>query len=158
IVPATPPAGLPTPAGPVLPDAAGPGGPPILMESPPAPAADGDSGDRYKDVPPVAVLPRPGWFPIPPSGQGYCNLCNELGGNFLQAPPKYPYSRTSIQANSFFDVDWRYLDDPKNTEHDCFDCLKRIRFGPNDLFMFTTGGEFRARYEYQENAKLSNAT
>jgi hypothetical protein len=152
VPPAVPPDALP----PALPSAS----PAAAAPAPPAAGCptcgDCDGGDRFKDVPPVAVLPRAGWFPIPPSGPGYYTLCNQLAGNYLQGPPKYPYSRTSIQPNSFFDVDWRYLDDPKNTEHDFFDCLKRIRFGPDDLFMFSTGGEFRARYEYQGNSKLSN--
>src|SRR5262249_7814378 len=102
--------------------------------------------DRAKDVPPVAVFPRPGWFPNPPTGPGYYTLCDQLVGEWRQKPPKYPYSRTSIQPQSFFDIGWRYLDDPKNTEHDFFDCLKRVRCGPDDLFMLTIGGEFRARF------------
>src|SRR5436190_690719 len=88
--------------------------PPLGSVPPAAPApgcstcGSGDGAqDRYKDVPPVAVLPRAGWFPIPPTGPGYYTLCDELTGNCRQGPPKYPYSRTSIQANSFFDVDWR---------------------------------------------------
>src|SRR5262249_49759878 len=124
-----------------------------------ASADSGDKGgDRFKNVPQITPLPRPGWFPNPPTGPGYYSICDELYDNYRQKPPRYPYSRTSIQPQSMFDIDWRYLDDPKNTEHDCFDCLKRIRFGPDNCMMFTTGGEFRARYENQENAKLSNAT
>jgi hypothetical protein len=119
------------------------------------PCGDGSS-DRYKDVPPVAVLPRVGWFLIPPSGPGYYSLADQCHDNYRQGPPKYPYPRVGLMFNPFFDVDWRYLDDPKNTEHDFFDFLKRQRFGPNDLFLFTTGGEFRARYNYEGNSRLQN--
>src|SRR5260370_6881059 len=52
-----------------------------------------------------------------------------------------------------FDIDWSYLDDPNNTEHDYFDCLKRIPIGCNAKF--TTGGEFRWRYANEVDSRLS---
>jgi hypothetical protein len=125
----------------------------------------GDGADRFKDLPAVPVLPRFGWFPIPPfapgsslNRPGYYTLRNQLNDVLLPDLPKYPYPRFSLMFRPFFDADWRYLDDPNNTEHDPFAFLKRIRFGPDDLFLFTTGGEFRARYEFKGNSGLSNAT
>jgi hypothetical protein len=112
-------------------------------------------GDRFKNLPPIMVVPRVAWFPMPQTGPGYYTLCNQLTGTLLQGPPRYPYPRTSFKPNSFYDIDWRYLDDPNNTEHDFFDFLKRQRFG-DDLFMFTAGGEFRARLAHEENRLLTN--
>jgi hypothetical protein len=104
-------------------------------------------------VPPIQQLPRPGWFGIPPSGPGFYTLIDALDGVERQSPPKYPY-RQSLLINSFFDIDWKYLDDPKNTDFDYADFLKRIRCGPDDLFLLTLGGEFRGRYTYEENSRL----
>jgi hypothetical protein len=100
----------------------------------------------WKKVPRVRATPRTGFFPVLPTGPGYYSIVDCVKGNYLEAPPKYPYPRTSAIFPGFFDVDnFSYLDDPNNTEHDFFDPLKRIRFGNN--WMFTTGGEYRMRYE-----------
>ena len=48
-----------------------------------------------------------------------------------------------------------YLDDPKNTEHDYADVLKRIRLGDN--WQFTTGGDLRSRYQNEYNSRLTEA-
>jgi hypothetical protein len=54
---------------------------------------------------------------------------------------------------SFFDLDnFSYLDDPKNTEHDFFDPLKRVRLGDN--WLFATGGDVRMRFENKYNDRL----
>jgi hypothetical protein len=110
----------------------------------------------FRKVPPVKPLPRPGYFPIPPGGEGYYSLEDACTGTVRKAPPKYPYPRFGLIQNSFFDVDWRYLDDPKNTEHDFWDCLKRIRFGHDDQFMATFGGDLRVRYTHETNSRLLN--
>src|SRR5207237_5389831 len=73
--------------------------------------------------------------------------------NCRQAPPKYPYPRYGFIAWSFFNADWKYLDDPTNTETDFFDPLKRIRIG--DDWMFTTGGDLRYRYMNEVDSRLS---
>lgn len=135
----------------------------------PAPPADGKAADGkacdgkdeakapdyWAKVPPVQPLPRAAWFAMPPTGEGYYSIADHVHGEWLKAPPKYPYPRISFIQQSFFDVDWRYLDNPKNTEHDCFDCLKRIRIG-DDCMLFTTGGEYRYRYDFEENSRLLN--
>jgi hypothetical protein len=133
----------------------------------PAPAAagcaDGKDGKDGKDdcapipfwqrVPVVQRFPFPGWLILQPTGPGYYSLADCLHGEYRKGPPKYPYPRVSIIPFSFFEVDWRYLDDPKNEEHDYFDFLKRIHIGDN--WMFTTGGEFRYRYNNEHNSRLS---
>ena len=78
---------------------------------------------------------------------------DQLRGECLKGPPKYPYPRFGLIQPSYFDVDnFAYLDDPKNTELDFFDPLKRIRIGNN--WQFTTGGEVRTRYENAYNDRL----
>lgn len=108
----------------------------------------------WKKVPRVRPLPRIGNFPVLPTGPGYYSALDHLRGECLNAPPKYPYPRFGIIQPSFFDVDnFSYLDDPKNTEQDLFDPLKRIRLGEN--WLFVTGGDVRSRYENLYNARLS---
>ena len=107
----------------------------------------------FKNVPPVRQLPRSGNFPIPPTGPGYYSLMDALTGTCLKAPPKYPYPRFGLMQPSFFDADFRYLDDPKNTEHDYADGLKRIRVGEN--LLFSTGGSTWNRYMNEYNSRLT---
>lgn len=107
-------------------------------------------------VPPVRPMPRLGNFPIPPSGPGYYSLMDELRGERRTAPPKHPYSAISPMPHSFFDADFRYLDDPKNTQTDWFDFLHRIHIGEDVLV--NTGGEFRYRFMNENNSRLTGAT
>lgn len=108
----------------------------------------------WKKVPRVRPFPRIGNFSVPPTGPGYYSAMDQLRGEYLQGPPKYPYPRFGLIQPSFFDVDnFSYLDDPKNTEFDVFDCLKRVRCGDN--WLFTTGGDIRSRYENHYNARLT---
>jgi hypothetical protein len=108
----------------------------------------------WKKVPRVRPFPRVGNFPVPPAGPGYYSALDHLRGRLLQAPPKYPYPRAGVIMPSFFDADnFSYLDDPKNTEFDFFDRLKRIRLG--DDWLFVTGGDYRNRYESQYNSRLT---
>jgi hypothetical protein len=110
----------------------------------------------WKQVPRVRGLPRPGNFPIPPTGPGYYSILDQLRGDYRNAPPKYPYPRFGLIQQPFFDADnFGYLDDPKNTEHDFFDPLKRIRLGDN--WLFTTGGDVRYRYQNEYNSRLGAA-
>jgi hypothetical protein len=139
---------------------------PAEPASPPAAAAEGtpteagSSADAPKPppspwakVPPVATFPRLGWFLIPPTGPGYYSLRDVVEGNCREAPPKYPYPPTSAMAFSFFDADFRYLEDPDNKQHDCFDPLKRIHLGCDWLLSF--GGEERIRYENEVDSRLT---
>ena len=109
--------------------------------------------DFFANMPPVQIIARPGEFPIAPVGPGFYTLADALTGNERQGPPKYPYPRVSGFIFSNQDVNWTYLDKPDNTETDFWDFLKRQRLGPNENFLFTTGGEFRARYNHEENSR-----
>ncbi|MBY0460985.1 MAG: alginate export family protein, partial [Gemmataceae bacterium] len=126
----------------------------------PAPPPDAPAGGcpcasvfDFKKVPRTRPFPKPGNFPVLATGPGYYSALDQLRGQELKGPPKYPYPRFSLIQPSFFDVDnFAYLDDPKNTERDVFDPLKRIRLGDN--WLLTTGGEFRNRYENAYNDRL----
>ena len=74
-------------------------------------------------------MPRTGYFVVPPTGPGYYSLLDRIRGNELDGPPKYPYPRTSAIFQSNADINWSYLKDPNNTEHDYADCLKFIPLG-----------------------------
>jgi hypothetical protein len=105
-------------------------------------------------VPAVRPMPPVGYFPIPPTGCGYYSALDLLLDRQTQRP-KFPYSPTSPMFNSFFDADFRYLDDPNNTQHDYLDFLHQIHFGD---FVFNTGGEYRNRYMQEDNSRLTGAT
>lgn len=139
-----PPASVPDPATPApIVEAA-----PILEEAIPAKPAD-----PFKNVPVVQPLSRAGAFQNPPTGPGAYSLLEALQGKETSGPPKYPYLRYGLMPQSFFDMDWQYLDDPNNTEHDFFDPLKRMRIGDN--WMFTTGGSIWNRSMYEHNSRLT---
>lgn len=115
----------------------------------PTTAAD----DVFKKVPPVRPFPRAGNFPNPPVGAGSYSLLEALSGTETKGPPKYPYPRFGLMMPSFYDADFRYLDDPKNTETDYADGLKRIRLG--DDFLFSTGGSLWNRTHGEYNSRLT---
>lgn len=107
----------------------------------------------WKKVPPVCIFPRPGFFPNQPTGCGYYSLQDQIRGECREAPPKYGYPCFGLMQPSFFDADFRYLDDPKNTDHDVFDALKRIHLGDN--WLFSTGGSIWNRYMNEYNSRLT---
>ncbi len=107
----------------------------------------------WKKVPPVRLAARPSNFPIPPTGPGYYSLLDVALGNFREKPPRFPYAPFALMQPPFYDADFRYLDDPKNTQHDLFDPLHRIHVGDN--FLFSTGGEARLRYMRELDSRLS---
>lgn len=108
--------------------------------------------DIRKKLPLVRTPARPGFFPILPTGRGYYSLADVLNGECREGPPKYGYPRFALMPPSFFDIDFRYLDDPKNTDHDFFDPLKRVRIG--DDWLFSTGGSAWNRYMNEYNSRL----
>jgi hypothetical protein len=108
----------------------------------------------WTTVPHLSPKPRVGMFPIPPSGPGYYTLEDCLTGNERQTPPKYPWGPLiSPCFFPFYDNDFRYLDDPKNTQHDWLDPIKRIHCG--DDWLLSIGGEERVRYMYEINSRLT---
>jgi hypothetical protein len=140
----------PSPAAPAVPQA--PAIPSPTVPSP-CPAA---CGPDWSKLPRVRSFPRIGNFPILPTGSGYYSALDQLRGVCLKAPPKHPYPRFGLIQPSFFDTDnFAYLDDPKNTEHDFFDPLKRIHLG--DDWLFTTGGDVRSRYQNETDSRLTRA-
>ncbi|MCS7160899.1 MAG: alginate export family protein [Gemmatales bacterium] len=114
-----------------------------------------DEPVNWSRVPQARIFPRPGDFPVPPTGPGYYSLHDWLTGNYRTAPPKFPYLRFGLMPPSFFDADFRYLDDPNNTDYDWSDFLHRIHIGDN--WLFATGGAFWVRYMHEINSRLSGA-
>jgi hypothetical protein len=117
-------------------------------------AAAGEDSDPspWSKVPPITPMQRPGWFLVPPSGPGYYSLKDWILDDYRDKPPKYPYPPTSIIPFSYFDVDYRYLDDPNNTQFDWSDFYKRIHIGDN--WLLSIGGEERVRYQHEESGYL----
>jgi hypothetical protein len=104
--------------------------------------------------PTIVPYPRIGNFSVSPSGPGYYTLWGWIQDDYLQDRPKNPYLQWGQNANPFFNNDFRYLDNPNNTETFLLDSLKRIHLGDN--WLFSTGGELRDRYSSLENAYLYN--
>jgi hypothetical protein len=100
-------------------------------------------------------MPRPGFFPNAPKGCGYYSLHDHLTGQSREAAPQSGYPASAAMPFSFFNADFRYLDDPKTTGLDYSDALKRIRLG--DDWMFSTGGQVWSRYMNLDNARLTQA-
>lgn len=107
----------------------------------------------FADTPPVFVFPRLGLYPVFPSGPGYYSAFDFALDNYREQPPPFPWGRISLKPFPFYDVDFRYLDDPKNTFHTWSDFLKRRRIG--DDWLFSSGGEFRDRFMHETDSRLT---
>lgn len=107
----------------------------------------------WQKNPPVRIFPRIGNFSVPPSGEGFYSLHDCLTGHWREKPPNFPYPAFGLIQFSFFDADFRYLDNPKNTQHDCLDCLHRNHLGP--CWLFSTGGDVRWRHMDEVNSQLT---
>ena len=99
---------LPEPTPPAKPEQ------PVQTEQP-APSCDPGGVDWRKIPPARTAVPRLGWFQIPRDGCGYYSVLDLLRDRARENPPKTPYPPQSGFAGSFFDADYRYLDDPENT-------------------------------------------
>ncbi len=97
-----------------------------------------------------------GHSPVLQTGPGYYSFWDFVTGNYRQKSPKRPYSPISPIANSFYDADFRYLDDPQNKQTQLFDPLHQISFGQN--WYFSTGGEFRWRSMNERNRRFTGVT
>jgi hypothetical protein len=110
-------------------------------------------GFDFKKVPPVRPLTRTGMFAIPPSGKGAYNLLAHVRGQETDGPPKFGYPPFALMQFSFFDADFRYLDDPKTPPQDALDRLKRVRLG--DDWLLAVGGQVWNRYHGEYNSRLT---
>jgi hypothetical protein len=97
-------------------------------------------------VPPLRVPERTGYFLIAPNEPGYYSLLFFLldeptrGSSVL----RLPYPATAADGYSFYDADYRYLENPRFGEFDLFSPLKRIH--PTDAWLLSFGGEERLRF------------
>ena len=152
-------------------DKASPAAPPLFPASAPVPAdgaasapapdpdgcsACGETPSIWSKVPPPEPFPRLGGFFILPTGPGYYSLKDVLTDNYREKPPVYPWPPFSLDVYPFYDNNFRYLDDPKNTQFDWLDPIKRIHMGDNWLLSF--GGEERIRYADEFDSRLSGKT
>lgn len=110
----------------------------------------------WAKVPPVRVFPRPGNFAILPTGPGYYSARDFCEDNFREKPPRYPYPPFALMSPSFFDADFRYLEDPKNEQHDFFDHLHRVHLGCD--WLFSTGGQAWWRHMREVDSRFTPVT
>ena len=108
----------------------------------------------WERVPPITPYPRPGNFIIAPNGPGYYTIWDYVRNRELPDRPKDPYLQWGQNPNPFFNADFRFLDDPNNTQTDIFDPIKRIHLGED--WLLSTGGEVRDRYNNLDNANAFN--
>ncbi|QDU23183.1 alginate export family protein [Urbifossiella limnaea] len=98
----------------------------------------------------VTPAPRSGSFIVPPVGCGYYSALDQLRGETRQAPPKYPYPRFGLMQQPNFDINWSYLKNPQNAEHDYADPLKWMHVC--DGVTLTLGGDVRYRLMQEVNS------
>jgi hypothetical protein len=75
-----------------------------------------------------------------------------IQGDDRDKPPVMPWGSFGFYQPSFFDTDFRYLDQPDNTQHDFWDPLKRIRLGDN--WLLSLGGQTWFRYMNEVDFQL----
>jgi hypothetical protein len=69
-----------------------------------------------------------------------------------KAPPKSAYPRFGLMPQSFFDADYKFVEDPKSTDCEFGDELKRMKLGSD--WMLSIGGSSWQRYLNEYNARL----
>jgi hypothetical protein len=122
-------------------------------------AAGGQAGaegrfDFSKTPPSRRALPRLGMFPLAPSGPGYYSGWDALLHEEHQKPPQYPFPFFALSPLSFYDADWRFVDDP-NYRPDALERLKRIHL--DDNWLVSTGGQAWWRYQNEYNSRLTES-
>jgi hypothetical protein len=123
----------------------------ILGEQPEQPNENCDPpGFDFSKVPPTQPLARFGNFMIPPTGCHYYTLIDFLTGQ-KQETPRFPFGLYSLNSQPSYDYDFRYLDNPNNTQTSWTDGFKRIHVGDNFLASF--GGELHTRYANERNSQ-----
>ncbi|HTU19154.1 MAG TPA: alginate export family protein [Gemmataceae bacterium] len=98
----------------------------------------------WEHVPPPRKLDRVGFFLIAPDKPGYYSLLSLLLDEPSPTLPRMPYPPTAGDGYSFYDANYRYLENPRFGEVDLFSPLKRIH--PTDDWLLSFGGEERVRF------------
>ncbi len=107
----------------------------------------------WKTVPgSIRPLPRPGNFPIPPTGCGYYSLTDSMHGICRDKPSKNGYPAFALIPPSFFDADFRYVESIPYCDRTFSEKLKRWQL--SDCMTFSTGGQVWARYMNEHNSRL----
>jgi len=104
---------------------------------------------EYSDwaaVPVIPFFPRAEyWGPIT-TGPAYYSLWDAVRGKWRETPPKIPFPRVAPLPQSFFDLDFSYLDDNRDSmERDWLDFSKRRH--PTESTMVSFGGEIRLQIQ-----------
>ena len=107
----------------------------------------------WTKVPPVRPLPRLGMAVLFPSDPGFYSLSNQVHHHYDEKAPAWPWGFFSFTPGTAFDLDFRYLDRPGNTQHDFFDPLKRIHLG--DDWLFSVGGQTWLRTMNEVDSRLT---
>lgn len=102
------------------------------------------AADFWSRVPPPQTLPRYGYFLLPPNKPGYYSFLFLLLDEPSPQAPRTPYPPIAGDGYSFYDADYRYLENPSFGQVDLFSSFKRIH--PTDAWMVSFGGEERIRY------------
>ncbi len=121
--------------------------------SPDGCAACADAKSIWSKVPPPAAPTRLGGFFVLPTGPGFYSLKDALADDCREKPPNYPWPPFSLDIVPFYDNNFRYLDDPKNTQTDWLDPVKRIHLDCD--WLLSIGGEERIRYANEVDSRLS---
>ncbi|MFO0864625.1 MAG: alginate export family protein [Gemmataceae bacterium] len=117
-------------------------------------SAEDVCGFNFKKYPVVRKNAPAGNFPVAPTGPGYYSLRDVFTGQYREAAPKSAWPPFALMSPSFYDADFRFLDDPKNCSDDPLDRLHRIRVCDN--LLFSTGGQIWWRHQEERNSRLSN--
>lgn len=122
-------------------------------EKPKAEASDCDSCNPWAKIPNVRIFPRPGNFPIPPTGCGFHSVLDQFRGEAREKRRASPFIPFALTPYSMFDLNYSFLDkkdfnDPFPTDH-----LKRMRLG--DKWLFSVGGQTWYRHMAETNSRLS---
>jgi hypothetical protein len=114
-------------------------------------------GDWSKIPSTIHPMPRPGFFPVPPTqGDAYYSLWDSLVDQRRPASPKTGYSNVGLIQYPYFDSDWRYVDGIDPEDRTWVEKLKRMRV--SDRSMLSLGGNYWIRYMNENNSRLTPAT
>lgn len=125
----------------------------------PTPSDGSSSGETcpgavdWTKIPPVRPFPRLGYYVIYPTDPGYYSLLDQIRREYREKAPNLPFGTFGFTPGCMFDVDFRYLDKPDNTQHDYLDCLKRIHLSDDWLLSF--GGQTWLRVMREVDSRLT---